>query len=81
MSVPEEFSVVGYGDDPAICPRLNPSLTTVRLPKRRMGAEAAGRLIRNLKGSSQTDPTILSLPVELVERDSTGPVPEDRSTD
>ena len=79
--VPEEFSVIGYGDDPAICRRLNPALTTVGLPKRRMGAEAAGRLIRKLEGRPETDPKILSLPVELVERNSTGPVPEDRPTD
>ena len=78
--VPEEFSVVGYGDDPAICGRLNPSLTTVRLPKRRMGAEAARKLMSRLEVSSESEPGICSLPVELIERKSTGPVPEDRGT-
>jgi DNA-binding LacI/PurR family transcriptional regulator len=76
--VPEEFSVVGYGDDPAICGRLNPTLTTVRLPKRRMGSEAARKLIRKLEKRSERGAEVLSLSIELIERESTGPVPEDR---
>ena len=44
LSVPEDLSVVGFDDSP-IASRMWPSLTTVRLPIRDMGLQAAGMLL------------------------------------
>jgi LacI family transcriptional regulator len=44
LSVPEDLSVVGFDDSP-IASRLWPSLTTVRLPIRDMGLQAAAMLL------------------------------------
>jgi DNA-binding LacI/PurR family transcriptional regulator len=74
--VPEEFSVVGYNDNREICSRLRPPLTTVRQPKVALGGRAARRMVQILSGEPVEEPKVLSLPVELVERESVGPAPD-----
>jgi DNA-binding LacI/PurR family transcriptional regulator len=76
LVVPEEFSVVGYDDNRHICSRLRPPLTSVRQPKAAMGGRAARRMVQLLSGEPVEEPKVLSLPVELVERESAGPAPE-----
>ena len=74
--VPEEFSVVGYNDNREICSRLRPPLTTVRQPTAALGGRAARRMVRLLSGEGIEEPKVLSLPVEIVERESAGPAPD-----
>jgi LacI family transcriptional regulator len=69
--VPADLSVVGF-DDIAWASLNDPPLTTLSVPKRQMGSEAASRLMRLLAGDDQA-PTTLSLEVSLVERASTAP--------
>jgi len=50
VRIPEDMSVVGYDDYRIISEHLHPRLTTVELPYAAMGARAAGRLIRSIRG-------------------------------
>jgi LacI family transcriptional regulator len=68
MRVPQDVSLVGFDDMPFMGD-LSPSLTTVRVPYRELGRRA-GRLIVDGGNAS-----IETLKVELVVRESTGPVP------
>jgi LacI family repressor for deo operon, udp, cdd, tsx, nupC, and nupG len=74
VRVPEDVSVVGF-DDIEIAGRFIPALTTIRQPRIEIGAIAAEILIRRISGEHLPDDTTdRRLPVELVARDSTGPV-------
>ncbi|GAA4288063.1 LacI family DNA-binding transcriptional regulator [Georgenia daeguensis] len=70
-AVPDEVSVAGFNDI-AIARDLIPSLTTVRLPLRAMGAAA---LEMALAPAPTADPLVASLGTELVVRGSTAPAP------
>lgn len=67
--VPEEISVIGFDDMP-ICQMLEPKLTTMAVPKERMGALAVQRLDQLIRG--QTDGEIIRISVfpEIIVRDS-----------
>lgn len=67
-SVPEELSIVGFGDF-QIAAYTQPSLSTARLPLTELGAKAAALLhyrLQNLRPRRRLE----VLPVTLVERDS-----------
>jgi LacI family transcriptional regulator len=68
-SVPGGLSVVGI-DDLDMSAHLSPSLTTVHIPTAAIGAEAAGMLLKAIRGSVRPEP--IELPIELVVRRSTG---------
>lgn len=70
LSVPKDVAVVGF-DDIQIAPLLQPSLTTIRQDKQGLGA-AAGEAIARLIEEPELEPPIISVPVELVIRESTG---------
>jgi len=67
--VPEDLSVVGF-DDSFVAALVAPPLTTIRQPVARLGKEAAEVAIDLVEGR-RTEPVRLTLPVELVVRDST----------
>jgi LacI family transcriptional regulator len=76
LRVPEDVSIVGF-DDIMLAAHLRPGLTTVRQDKAGLGA-AAGRAVlahvgEQADGAPAEDTT--TLPVELVVRGTTGPVP------
>lgn len=48
LRIPEDLSVVGFDDDPNVAPQLG--LTTICLPHREMGGQAATLLLRALSG-------------------------------
>lgn len=73
VSVPEDFSVVGY-DDSAFMNCTDPPLTTMRQPIEAMGRAAVDLLV-DLIGGSTVDADELLFEPELVVRGSTGPVP------
>ena len=67
LRVPEQVSVMGY-DDIAEIRHLRPALTTVRVPKERLGWTMAERILAPpTPGVVRTQ---FTLPVELVVRDS-----------
>jgi LacI family transcriptional regulator len=71
LHCPEDVSVVGFNDMP-FAGDFWPPLTTVRMPLREIGAEAARLLLRGIESGEQEAAT-LTLPVSLVARGSTGP--------
>ncbi len=73
VRVPDEISVVGFDDIPT-SELLEPPLTAVRQPTYRMGAKAAGLLIRRLREPDVAIQEVV-LTASLVVRGSTGAVP------
>lgn len=72
LRVPADISVVGH-DDTSIIDYLNPRLTTVKFPVMEMGRRA-GQIILELVQRPDSFPAqTITLPVELVIRDSTAP--------
>lgn len=71
LSVPGQLSVVGF-DGIALAPFTCPALTTVAAPTRERGARGA-QLLLDLIHQHHTEQQ-LKLPVQLVVRESTGPV-------
>jgi DNA-binding LacI/PurR family transcriptional regulator len=67
LSVPQDISVVGFGDFP-VAGFLHPGLTTVRLPLADLGTTAAREMLKLARGVELVD---LLLPCELVLRDTT----------
>jgi LacI family transcriptional regulator len=78
LTCPDDVSVVGFNDMPFIA-RLQPPLTSVRVPQYELGVEAARLLLDRLSGRTVT-PRVVLLPVQLVVRGSTAPPPPARST-
>jgi len=73
LRVPEDLSVIGFDNVPesVLC---RPSLTTIAQPLHDIGATALRMLVELLAGREPT-PSHVRLPTQIVERDSTGPVP------
>ena len=70
LSVPDDVSVVGFDDIP-LAEFLPTPLTTVRVPKFRMGQLAAEMLIRHVEAHAVLPPQKAFLEAELVVRAST----------
>ncbi|WP_242497591.1 LacI family DNA-binding transcriptional regulator [Microbacterium protaetiae] len=73
LSVPGQFSVVGF-DDSALMSCTEPPLTTVRQPIESMGRTVIELLLSQIAGTAEAGDELLFEP-ELVLRASTGPVP------
>lgn len=73
LSCPADVSVVGFNDI-EFAQDSNPPLTTVHVPMLEMGTEAARRLLAAIESRVQ-EPLTVRLPVSLIVRGSTGPVP------
>jgi LacI family transcriptional regulator len=70
VAVPAELAVVGF-DDTRVAKMTKPLLTTVRVPMSRMGATAVELLCQRIAESDRAATTV-SLPAELVVRESSG---------
>jgi LacI family transcriptional regulator len=68
--VPEDVAIVGF-DDIVAASLVQPRLTTVRQDKDGFGAAAAGALISIIE-DPDTEPQVVTLPTELVIRESCG---------
>jgi LacI family transcriptional regulator len=68
IKVPDEISVVGYGDI-SLASIYRPKLTTIKEPYYDLGAVAIRRILKEVKGES-VDERSLKLPIQLVVRDS-----------
>ncbi|CAN5614696.1 LacI family DNA-binding transcriptional regulator [soil metagenome] len=71
LRCPEDVSIVGFNDMP-FAEDFWPPLTTVHMPLREIGAEAARLLVHGIQSGGQESVT-LTLPVSLVVRGSTAP--------
>jgi LacI family transcriptional regulator len=69
LRVPEDLSVVGFDNIPesALC---TPPLTTINQPIRKMGEHSIQLLIQLMRGEAN-EPTHITLPTDLVVRQST----------
>lgn len=77
VRIPEEISVVGFDNLP-MSAFTNPPLTTIDIPKRRVGRELVRLLARLLEGCERPGNTIID--GTLVVRGSTGPAPSRRAS-
>ena len=75
LRAPEDVSVVGF-DDIDLAAAVDPPLTTMRAPHRRMGRAAARMLLALASG--ELSETRRCFDTEIVERRSLGPVPAAR---
>ncbi len=74
VSIPGEVSVVGFDGIPEGS-RCWPGLTTVAQPLRAMGSTACRMLLRMVEDSDEKVPERVAFGVELIQRESSGPVP------
>jgi LacI family transcriptional regulator len=75
--IPEDISIVGFDDVP-FAALANPPLTTVGQPIRELGEQAADLLLTVVEhgvGNAQSEPPRVSLPNQLITRQSSGPAP------
>lgn len=78
LELPRDLSVVGC-DDIELARYVTPELTTISVPARELGARAARLLLQLIERAPQRVPTARPLPVRLVTRASSGPVPTVRA--
>ena len=75
LDVPGTLSVVGF-DGIAFADYVEPTLTTFSQPRRALGAQGAGLLLRAMQGEMiPAEQSRIRLPATLLVRDSTGPAP------
>jgi LacI family transcriptional regulator len=72
LRVPADIALAGFGDI-ATLRDVDPPLTTVRLPLRRMGQMAASLVLS--PAAHPTAPRVIPVPGEVILRDSTLPIP------
>jgi LacI family transcriptional regulator len=78
LEVGSDVSVTGY-NDMMLLDMIHPSLTSIRVPYREMGAEAAEALLEMMTGDGQSPPISRKLQPSLSPRDSTRPPRELRA--
>lgn len=76
LSVPEDVSITGF-DDLEFARLVSPTLTTVHVPHRTMGQQAARTLVQMLR-TGET-PASIELPTSVRHRGSLGPCTDNRS--
>lgn len=70
LQVPRDIALVGF-DDIEVASMVHPALTTIRQHKAEMGQAAGEALIKMIEDSTYAPP-IVTLPVELIIRESCG---------
>ena len=76
LRVPDDISVVGF-DDIATSSYIHPPLSTMRQPLGELSACAVRELVALIEGKG-IEPSKTTLPLELIVRESTGPVAQRR---
>ena len=74
--VPEDISILGFDDESAAA-TCNPPLTTMRVPKARMGALAVRRLVDHIHGETEDEVVRIAVLPEIVQRASVAAPPAD----
>jgi len=72
LAIPQDISIVGF-DDIGLASEVNPSLTTVHVPKRTMGIMAVQSLLQIIKRKEKPVKKML-VPTRLVVRDTTAAI-------
>ena len=70
IRIPQDVRIIGF-DNTFVSSIVSPSLTTVNVPKHRLGIQAVQCLVDILKGDNENSPLSKELPIELVERQTT----------
>ena len=70
LNVPQDLSIIGIGDFPG-SGELEPALTTVRIPARRIGAESGRQLVASILNRDKRDVIRTRFDVELITRATT----------
>ncbi|WP_432879213.1 LacI family DNA-binding transcriptional regulator [Kribbella sp. CA-245084] len=73
VEVPGELSVVGIDDTP-LAEVGRPTLTSIQVPMSRAGVMSIDMLHQQLTAETPAEPRTITLPTQLVVRQSTGPV-------
>jgi LacI family transcriptional regulator, repressor for deo operon, udp, cdd, tsx, nupC, and nupG len=76
LAVPDEVSVVGY-DGIEFADYCEPTLTTIRQPRRELGIAGARALLASLRDLPRAGVNPIVLRGELLVRDSTGSAAEE----
>ena len=74
LQVPRDLSIVG-SDNMNPGGYWAPPLTTAEQDRAALGQVAVERLIHRIENHTQSPPQIISIPLKLIERESTGPAP------
>jgi len=72
LHVPEDVAIIGADNDELICEYKRPSLSTVPIPGREIGYQAAALLARLLAGEPPPDQPVVVPPHPVIARESTG---------
>jgi LacI family transcriptional regulator len=73
IRVPEQLSIIGFDDMPLAGSPLV-GLTSIRQPVEALARTAARRLVERIRAGGMGAPTHDVLPIQLVRRDTTGPI-------
>jgi DNA-binding LacI/PurR family transcriptional regulator len=79
IAVPTQLSVVGIDNIPTST-MVEPALTTLAVPKEESGRAAVDLLLTVMNDPERRTPTVRVMPLELVVRRTTGPVPTEATT-
>lgn len=75
LRIPQDVSIIGF-DNITMGNYTDPTLTTISGDKEGLGARAVRRLVNVVKDRNNDEKAVLEVvPVELILRESTGPVP------
>jgi len=72
LHMPEQVAIVGADNDELICEYKRPTLSSVPVPARQIGYQAAALLERLMAGGEPPDEPILVPPRPVIARQSTG---------
>jgi LacI family transcriptional regulator len=71
IDIPQEVAILGVGNDELECELCDPSLSSIAIPWRRIGYDAASTLDRIIDGQTPESSTFLVPPSGVIERQST----------
>jgi len=72
LKVPQELSLIAF-HDALIAGYLDPPITTVKMPLQALGRVAVENLLSMMAGGALPKETVLSIPPQLIERESAAP--------
>ena len=76
IAVPAEMSLLGFGDTQEIRSQQTPTLSTIRAPRFQIGEQMVALLLSRL-ADPRLPPRSVTLPTELILRESCGPVADE----
>lgn len=74
LRVPEDVAILGVDNDDLDCELTNPPLSSVAVPWRRIGSEAAARLMQMIQEKTRATGIHFVPPIGVIERQSTDTV-------